>query len=166
MRPGDFSPKLSLKPKWFSRPAGTAVLCWTTWLNLSMASQERERPWHLSWHLLSPSAGQGGRDKLCFPTGEHKGNAPSVRAHSPSGAMVDDETRQARPCVMGGGELKGKDAWIRPAGLSSPPWIYHPALMRGSRRCVMRTSPGSARRVCHVLAKMLQLSSCPQKLSG
>lgn len=26
MRPGDFSPKLSLKPKWFSRPAGTAVL--------------------------------------------------------------------------------------------------------------------------------------------
>jgi len=41
---------------------------------------------------------------------------------------------------MGGRELKGKDAWIHPAGLLSPPWIYHLLLIRGSRLCLMWTS--------------------------
>lgn len=59
-----------------------------------------------SWHLLAPSAGQGGRDNLCFPPGGHKGNAPFVRIHSPSGGhgsqpSVDDGTRQAQPYVVG-----------------------------------------------------------------
>lgn len=89
-------------------------------------------------------------------------------------ATGDDRTGQAWPCVIGGRELKGQDAWIHPTRLSSPPWIYHPLLIRGSRCCLMWTSPscvlaGREGTACHVQAKgsqMLELSSCPQEFAS
>lgn len=88
--------------------------------------------------------------------------------------IVTGDDRTDPPCVMGGRELKGQDGWLHPAGLSSPPWIYHPLLIRGSRLCLMWTSPscvpaGREDTACHVQAKgsqTLELSSCPQELAS